>query len=404
MASRSSFRHPLVTAYLRWTWLRSALHNGWWLVTSLYLVLDAGLTPSQLVLIGAVQSVFALFGEIPAGVLADTVSRKLSLVLSLVLMGTAMIGTGLVTSFPLLLATQVVWGLSWTFSSGADIAWITDELDRPDVITSVLARAARAQLAGAATGLAVLGALAYATRRDLAIVLAGSAMLLLAVYVVVRFTEERFVAARRARWSASLTVFRRGVALVRRSPDLRRIFLATALINGAADAGGRLAPKQLVDLGLPIGGDPVVWFTGLGSVGLLVGVLAIRVVGRRLDGDHARSSYGTAALIGAGGTALLAFAPDAVTGSVALVIVSGIAIPLTRVISTIWINARTTSDIRATTHSFLAQAEYLGEITGGVAIAAVAGVVGLPLALAGSAALYALTSLLMRVRRPSPPS
>jgi hypothetical protein len=34
----------------------------------------------------------------------------------------------------------VLWGISWTFASGSDIAWITDELDRPDAITAVLAR------------------------------------------------------------------------------------------------------------------------------------------------------------------------------------------------------------------------------------------------------------------------
>ena len=77
-------------------------------------------------------------------------------------------------------------------------------------------------------------------------------------------------------------------------------------------------------------------------------------------------------------------------------VVSGIAAPLTRLIATIWVNARTTSEVRATTHSFLAQAEYLGAVICGLSIAMVAGVAGLPLALAGSAALYAVTGVLMR--------
>jgi len=159
----------VVTVFIRWTWMRAVLHNGWWLVTSVYLVVDAGLSPAQLVLIGSVQSVFALLCEVPAGVFADTISRKWSLVISQLLMGTAMLSTGLVESFPLLLATQVLWGISWTFASGSDVAWITDELDQPDRITAILARAARAQLTGAATGLIALGLLAWATRRDLTI-------------------------------------------------------------------------------------------------------------------------------------------------------------------------------------------------------------------------------------------
>lgn len=386
----------LVDAFVRWTWLRAALHRGWWLVASVYMVVDAGLSAAQLVLIGSAQGLTGLVSEVPAGVLADAVSRKWSLVLSQLLMGTAMLATGLVTSFPLLLATQMLWGLSWTFASGADIAWITDELDRPDLISFVLSRAARAQLTGATAGLLGIGVMAWATSRETAIILTGSAMLLLALYVVMRFTEERFVPAREARWAASWTIFRRGLTLVRRSPELLRIFLATFLINGAVGAGGRLAPKQLLDLGLPTAWDPIVWFTGVGIVALLVGAVALRIAEHRLDGQHARHSYGIAAAIGAVGMALLAYPPDAVTGMAGLVVMSGIAAPLTRLIAVIWVNARTASEVRATTHSFLAQADYLGSITCGLAAALIAATTSLPLALAALATLFALTTPLMR--------
>ncbi|GAA3127166.1 MFS family permease [Kribbella aluminosa] len=107
------------------------LHNGWWLVTSVYLVVDTGLSPAELVLVDSVQSAFALLLEVPAGVIADTISREWSLVISQVLMGTAMLATGLFTSFPALLATQVLCGIWWTFASGSDVALMTDELDDP---------------------------------------------------------------------------------------------------------------------------------------------------------------------------------------------------------------------------------------------------------------------------------
>ncbi|MEU4393536.1 MFS transporter [Kribbella sp. NPDC023855] len=392
-------RQALIVAFVRWTWMRAFLHNGWWLVASVYMIIDAGLSASQIVLIGSVQGVFALLCEVPAGVLADTISRKWSLVLSQVLMGTAMLTTGLVTSFPLLMATQALWGLSWTFASGADIAWITDELDQPDRIAAVLSRAARAQLAGSATGLLAIGGLAWLTRRDIAVVVAGTAMLLLAFYLIVRFSEERFAGTRTARWSTSWSTFRRGLTLVRRSREILLIFLATFLINGAADAGGRLAPKQLLELGLPTAVDPIVWFTGLGFLALLIGTAALRIAEKRVDGRHARHSYALAAAIGAAGMAAFAIAPEPISASAALVIISGIAVPLTRIISAIWVNARTTSDVRATTHSFLAQAEYLGEVTCGLAIAMIANLVGLSLALAGCATLFALTAGLMRHRR-----
>jgi MFS family permease len=387
------------TVFIRFSWMRAVLHNGWWLVTSVYLVVDAGLSPAQLVLIGSVQGVFALLCEVPAGVFADTISRKWSLVISQLLMGTAMITTGLVESFPLLLATQVLWGISWTFASGSDVAWITDELDQPDRIAPVLARAARAQLTGAATGLIALGLLAWATRRDLTIVIAGAAMMSLALYIALRFTEEHFVPVRTARWTSSWTTFRRGLTLVRRSREILLIFAATFLINGASDAAGRLTQKQLLDLGLPSEPDPVIWFTGLGVVGLIVGALTLRAFARRINGDHARNDYALAAVAGVVSMLMLAFARDPVVGAIAVVLVSGIVTPLTRVISTIWVNARTTADIRATTHSFLAQLEYLGEICCGLTIAAIARLTTLPLALTACASLFAATAVLMMQRR-----
>ncbi|MEJ1110924.1 MULTISPECIES: hypothetical protein [unclassified Kribbella] len=131
-------------------------------------------------------------------------------------------------------------------------------------------------------------------------------------------------------------------------------------------------------------------------IGLILGALALRVVAKRIDGAHARNDYALAAVAGVLGMLLLAFARDPVVGAIAVVLVSGIVNPLTRVISAIWVNARTTADIRATTHSFLEQLKYLGEIVCGVGIAATAQLTNLPLALGASAVLFAATAVLMK--------
>jgi MFS family permease len=387
----------LVAVYLRWIWWRAFLHRGWWLVTSVYLVVDAGLSPSQLVLIGAAQAAVGLACEIPAGVLADTISRKWSLVLSHVLMGTAMIATGLVTDFGPLVATQMLWGLSWTFASGADVAWITDELDEQGRISVVLVRAGRAELTGAAAGLVGLGALGTFLERGNVLVLAGAAMLLLGLYVVFGFPEQRFVPAATQRWSASWSILVRGSALVLHSRALLLVFAATFLVNGAWVGAGRLWPKRVVDLGLPA--DPVAWFTVLGVLTLLAGAAALRVVEARIDDlPSAVRGYVVACAAGVVGLLALAGAPEGVSASAAVLLVAGIAVPLTRTIGTIWVNRQTGSDVRATVHSFLAQAEYLGEIVAGLAIAVVARTAGLSGALLACAALFALTIALVRLR------
>src|SRR5438067_4382609 len=96
----------LVRAFLRWAFIRAALARGYWLATALYLVVVAHLSPFQLVLIGTFQGLTVVAAEIPAGVLADTVSRKLSLVIAHVVMGAGMAMVGVVTAFPLLVVSQ----------------------------------------------------------------------------------------------------------------------------------------------------------------------------------------------------------------------------------------------------------------------------------------------------------
>jgi hypothetical protein len=384
-----------VAVFARWVWWRAVLHNGWWLVTSVYLVVDARLSPSQLVLIGVAQGVTALVFEVPAGVVADTLSRKWSLVVSHVLMGTAMIATGLVTDFGTLVATQMLWGLSWTFASGAEVAWITDELDEPGRIAVVLTRAARAQLMGAAAGIVGVGALASLLQRSTAMVLAGAAMLVLGLYVVLRFREHRFEPASTKRWATSWSTLVRGTALVRGSRAILVIFAATFLVNGAAEAFGRLHARRLVDLGLPT--DPVAWLTALAVLTLLVGAAALRVVERDVDDVRmALRGYALACTAGALGLVVLSAAPEELSASAAVLVVAGIALPLTRTISTIWVNRETTGEVRATVHSFLAQAEYLGEIVCGLAVAAVARFAGLPAALVAGGGLFAITVALVR--------
>ncbi len=120
-----------------------------------------------------------------------------------------MVMTGLVTAFPLILVTQVLWGSGWAFLTGADVAWITDELDQPQRIARVLTTSARRDLAGGATGMVVFGVLGWATSLATAIVVSGASMAALGLFVAARFTERNFRPTREQRWSASLSIHQR---------------------------------------------------------------------------------------------------------------------------------------------------------------------------------------------------
>jgi len=380
----------IAATFIRWVFLRAIFHRGWWLVTSLYLVEVADLDPFQLVFLGTAQNLTALTFEIPAGVLADTISRKRSIVVAHLLMGAGMVATGLVTSFSALVATQMLWGLSWTFSSGADVAWLTDELDRPERVAGVLTQSARWEQLGAAAGLIGFGALGWVAGLGTAIVAAGIAMWCLGFFVVLRFGEERFVPTREHRWRRSVALFRRGVQLARRDSQIGLVLAATMLLSGAAEAFGRLYPKRLLDLGFPARPDPIVWLTALGLVTLAVGAFALRIVETKIDGERsARGVYAAACLIGALGLLLLAVAPDEVTAMAGVLLVAGITWSVTRCVGVIWVNRRTTDDVRATVQSFLAQVEYAGEITLGISLGLLAQATTIAVAMFGSCALVA---------------
>jgi len=148
--------------FLRWTFVRAVCHRGYVLVSGLYFVITAQLSASELLVLGTVVSVTLLVSDIPTGVWSDAVSRKWPLVAGHAFLATGMAMTGLVSAFPLLVITQVLWGVGWGFSSGADVAWITDELGQPGRIAKVLTARARWESAGGAVGMVTFGVLGWA--------------------------------------------------------------------------------------------------------------------------------------------------------------------------------------------------------------------------------------------------
>jgi MFS family permease len=383
-----------VTAvFLRWTFLRAVFHRGYVLASGLYFVVTAHLSAAQLVLLGAVMALTLLLSDIPAGVWSDAFSRKWPLVIGHGFLAAGMMLTGAVTTFGWLLVTQVLWGLGWAFSSGADVAWLTDELGQPGRIDRALTARARWELTGGATGMIAFGVLGWAAGLGPAIVASGAGMALLGAFVAARFGEDNFTPVRQHRWSASLSIFRRGLRLARRDRGVLVMLIATMLLNGAGVITW-LFPRQLVNLGFP--GELVLWYTALCVLSFAAGVVALRIVEARIDGaGAARRRYVLACFVGVLGLIVLAYAPDALAGGAGVLLARGISFNVTRAVSVIWVNRRTTSDVRTTMHSFLSQAESAGEIVGGFALAALAQAGGISVTLLTSAALIAATGVLV---------
>lgn len=102
-----------------------------WGVNTLFL-LDAGLNIFQVFLVNAIFSIGMVVFEIPTGVLADTRGRRVSFLLSTVVLSIGTLGYVIGARMPgnllVLSLMSVVLGLGFTFYSGAVEAWLVDAL------------------------------------------------------------------------------------------------------------------------------------------------------------------------------------------------------------------------------------------------------------------------------------
>jgi hypothetical protein len=200
-----------------------------------------------------------------------------------------------------------------------------------------------------------------------------------------------------------VAILRRGLSLARVDRVILVVLTATLLVNGSAEAYGRLLEKRLVALGMPQRPDPIVWFAALGLVGVVLGALVLRIVEARINSTGvAQRTYVYACAVGVVGVALFAYAPDTATAIAGVILVSGIALPVIRTAGVVWLNRRVPSPVRATVHSMLSQAEQAGEIICGLALALVAHATSTTLALTGSVVLMACAALLVAATREEP--
>lgn len=397
LEKREHRERDVAAIFLRWTLIRAVFHRGYVLVALLYFVVDAHLSASQLTLLATTMSITHAFANIPAGAWADAIGRRWPLAIGHLFLAGGMIITGLVVAFPLLVATQVLWGLGWAFSEGADVAWLTDELDRPEHIDRVLTARARLDLVGGTIGMVAFGVLAWVAGFTTALVVSGAGIAALGLFVAAQFDERNFTPVYERGWNVSFSIWRRGLVLAFRDHEILLVFVATMIINAAAIAGW-LFLKQLVNLGVP--NQLVLWWTAIELFSFSGGVIVLRLVEPRISRvGAARRTYALACFIGVLGMVVLAYASSALIAVIGILLASGITFNVTRPVSVVWVNRRTTSEVRATVHSCLSQAESIGEIFGGFALTVLAESGGVSVALVASGGLIALAGIAVAVSR-----
>ncbi len=385
-----------------------ALMRAYWTAFAIRLAVDLALPPLQLVLIGTAMELTILVSEIPTGVVADVVSRKLSVVISFILIGAATITAGVVSAFPALIASQVVFGFGYTFQSGAETAWFTDEIGSAAKAESVILRRGRLQMVASVVGIGGGALLSTLTSLEATIIVSGALMLAWGVWLAVVMPERGFT-RRRAEGMARRSfaegvdemrdTFRVGSRLAWNAPALRILLVVMVAVGFGSEAVDRLDLRRLDQVGLSQDTNEI-WVVGvIASLQAVLGGLALWFTRNHLA--RSRLVPGLALLLAAsaGGIVVLGSVPTLSLAAVGLVLQGGFRNAAAPVMIA-WTNAHAESSHRATIHSFVGQAEATGEIGGGVVLGSVAALSTVSTSLAVSAALFGGASLYaLRARR-----
>lgn len=392
-------------AYTVYLWMQGALSLLFSMIftaSSLYQVTVVGLTPLQLVLVGTTLEASIFLFEVPTGIVADVYSRRWSIILGVFLIGVGFLVEGSVPVFGWILLAQVLWGVGYTFTSGATQAWISDEIGEAAAGRAFL-RSSQVDKIGGLIGIG-LGIVLGSRRVNLPIQLGGLLVCALAVGLIFVMPEHGFQPKPRVSrnpFRHMLHIFREGLTSVRARPTLLTI-LGIGLVYGLYSEGyDRLWTKHLIDqfaAAFPLPVQPVVWIGALRAVGMLLSVGAAEWASRSVaTHDHRQVTRALAGLSAVLIVALVGFALSPfLLPAVIFVWIISMARNTIAPIYDAWVNQRLESGVRATVLSMSSQMDAIGQIAGGPGVGLVGSLVSVRAALLASAAILAPALALFR--------
>ncbi|MEE8421487.1 MAG: MFS transporter [Dehalococcoidia bacterium] len=363
--------HPR-TLFLLLSALTGLFNSITFTLYGVYVVTGAGFDPLQLVLAGTAVEFAVFVSEVPTGVVADAYSRRASVIVGYVISGIGFALMGASPTFLFIAGGQAVWGVGWTFISGAREAWLTDEIgvreSAPVFVRSV-------QVAQIARLLGIpLAVLIASSSLQAPLIVGGAGSIGLALMLMFTMTEAGYSPAaggERNTWASMVRALRLGVSTVRSNSAMITILLIGVLYGASSEAIDRLDSLQMIEtIGLPGGMSEVQWFGVFGAVSLIGGAIATGLAGRlSAVGEVASTRPLVRTLTALTVVLTIASFAFALTDSiwvalVALWITAWVRVAI-RPLTLIWLNRGLASRSRATVLSMLGQSDALGQVAGG---------------------------------------
>jgi len=360
------------TLYVALNFLGALTFSLIFTVNQIYFVTTVGMSPLQLVLMGTILEASIFLFEIPTGIVADVKSRKLSIIVGYFVMGIGFIIEGMVPNVWVVALAQVIWGLGFTFTSGATEAWVSDEIGESKAGDAYLRGAQWGNLGGL---LAIpMGVYLGSIQLNMPIILGGMAIIAVGFFLIVFMREEGYsptARSQRSPWLQTRDTVQSARKLLRRQPLLINLLWIGFFFGLYSEGLDRLwTPHFLENFTFPFSEvlNVVAWFGIIRAIRLLMSIFATMCVRRRLDMNNVRaigilsrvnSLLIIVALVGFGLSqsfwiTLIFF--------LLIFVIRNLQYPLT----TAWVNLKIDDpQVRATMLSVNSQVDAIGQITGG---------------------------------------
>ena len=381
--------------FLNYSVASSAFMQLVFTVNLIYFVTEAGLNPLQMVLVGTTLELAVFLFEVPTGVVADTISRRLSIIIGVMLIGCGFLVQALLANFYWILLAQILWGIGYTFTSGALQAWISDEIGEERAASAFL-HATQLEQIGALIAVGISGLLASVWRLQLPMLLGGILFWFLGVYLMIFMPESGFSKPsqeNKTSVQSMMITLKLGFSMLKKRPTLIKILLIGFFFGFYSEGLDRLwVPHVLDRFQLPNQRQLIMvsWVAGVKSASMVMTFFTAAIV-RRFFGEKASQKRILNAILGMSALLVSAIIIFAVSGNIWLTLIVFVFISVLRdliyPLYTAWVNYRLDSGSRATVLSMSSLVDAFGQIGGGPIIGVIAQQASIQIGLLGSALL-----------------
>jgi DHA3 family tetracycline resistance protein-like MFS transporter len=379
--------------YLLYSGITALLFSLVTTVMIVYHIENVHMNPLQLILVGTVLEAVCFIFEIPTGIVADVYSRKLSIIIGLILIGIGFTIEGSMPIFSAVIISQVVWGIGSTFTSGSVDAWIAEENKNVD-FNQIYLRAAQVGQIGSVIGIILATILGNFSVR-IPILLSGVLFVVFALFLVLFMPENSFRPCAPEdinTYEKMVYTMKRSVGFIKSKPTISLLLLVTLFYGLSSEGYDRLSTAHFLrDTTLPKlwNLQPVTWFGIFGIAGMVLSAISMQFIIKRL---RANSKIRSAVILLITNTfSIMSMAVFALTRDFSIMLIAYLSTNMFRSVNepilNAWINRHIDDNARATILSTNGQINSLGQIIGGPFIGVLAANISVSFGIACTAIL-----------------